>query len=56
LLCGGDLAVWDDGRVESVGSSPSERDMIDAEMRFTQSFVDAPSLHDDWHELLGSEC
>jgi hypothetical protein len=24
LLCGGGLAVWDDGRVESVGSSPSD--------------------------------
>jgi uracil-DNA glycosylase len=56
LLCGGSLAVWDDGRVESVGSSPSERDMIDAEGRFRQSLVDALSLPDDWHELLGGEC
>jgi uracil-DNA glycosylase len=56
VLCGGSLAVWDDGRVESVGSSPSERDMIDAEMRFTQSLADALSLPDDWHELLGDEC
>jgi len=56
VLDGGDLAVWDDGRVESVGSSPSERDMIDAEVRFTQSLVDALSLPDDWHELLGGEC
>ncbi len=31
VLCGGDLAVWDDGRVEPVGSSPEERDMVDAE-------------------------
>ena len=57
LLCGdGGLVVWDDGRVESVGSSPSERDMIDAQVQFTQSLVDALSLPDDWHELLGGEC
>ncbi len=56
LLCGGALAVWDDGRVESVGSSPSERDMLDAQMRFDQSLVDALSLPDDWRALLGGEC
>jgi uracil-DNA glycosylase len=56
LLCGGSLAVWDDGRVEDVGSSPSERDMIDAQVQFTESLVDALSLPDDWHELMGGEC
>ena len=56
VLCGGDLAVWDDGRVDPIGSAPGERDMLDAEMRFTQSLVNALSLPDDWNRLLGGEC
>ncbi len=54
VLCGGGLAVWDDGRVESVSSA--DPGMLDHQMEFLSSLEDALALPADWRRLLGSEC
>jgi uracil-DNA glycosylase len=55
ILDGGELAVWDDGHVQSIGSAPAERDMVEAEIRFKEALMAALVLPSDWLEQLGDE-
>lgn len=53
ILDGGELAVWDDGRVESVSSANPL--MSECQMEFRMSLMSAMNLPPDWLEHLSSE-